>query len=44
MTAVQIGSEIGILPDSAYQLAKTIFITVKNDYLRVYTIYRVQTN
>lgn len=40
MTAVQIGSEIGILPDSAYQLAKTIFITVKNDYLRVYTIYQ----
>ena len=32
MTAVQVGSDISILPDSAYQLVKEIFIAVKNDY------------
>lgn len=40
MTAVQVGSDISILPDSAYQLVKEIFITVKNDYLHLYTAYQ----
>ncbi|CUW14222.1 hypothetical protein C122C_0028 [Leuconostoc gelidum subsp. gasicomitatum] len=40
MTAVQIGSDISILPDSAHQLAKEICITVKNDYLHLYTAYQ----
>lgn len=40
MTAIQIGSNAGILPDSAYQLAKAIFVTVKNDYLHLYTAYQ----
>lgn len=41
MTAVQVGSDISILPDSAYQLVKEIFITVKNDYLHLYMAYQV---
>lgn len=40
MTAVQVGSDISILPDSAYHLVKEIFITVKNDYLHLYTAYQ----
>ena len=40
MTAVQVGSDISILPDSAYQLVKEIFIAVKNDYLHLYTAYQ----
>ncbi len=40
MTTVQIGSDISILPDSAYQLAKEIFLVVKNDYLHLYTAYQ----
>ena len=40
MTTVQIGSNIGVLPDSAYQLAKEIFLVVKNDYLHLYTNYQ----
>lgn len=40
MIAVQIGSDISILPDSAYQLAKEICITVKNDYLHLCTAYQ----
>ena len=40
MTPVQVGSDISILPDSAYQLAKEIFITVKNDYLNLYSVYQ----
>ena len=40
MTAVKLGSDISILPDSAYRLVKEIFITVKNDYLHLYTAYQ----
>ena len=40
MTAVQVGSDISILPDSTYHLAKEIFIIVKNDYLDLYTAYQ----
>ncbi|MCC8440739.1 hypothetical protein CRI85_10505 [Leuconostoc pseudomesenteroides] len=40
MTAVKAGSDISILPDSAYQLVKEIFITVKTDYLHLYTAYQ----
>ncbi|MCT3070235.1 hypothetical protein EFN45_09075 [Leuconostoc citreum] len=40
MTPVQVVSDISILPDSAYQLAKEIFITVKNDYLHLYSVYQ----
>lgn len=40
MTAVQVGSDINILPDSAYHLVKAIYITVKNDYLHLYTAYQ----
>lgn len=40
MTAVQVESDISILPDSAYHLVKEIFITVKNDYLHLYTAYQ----
>ncbi|WP_260163211.1 hypothetical protein [Leuconostoc mesenteroides] len=40
MTAVKLGSDISILPDSAYHLVKEIFITVKNDYLHLYTAYQ----
>jgi len=35
MTAVKLGSDISILPDSAYRLVKEIFLTVKNDYLHL---------
>lgn len=40
MTAVKLGSDISILPDSVYRLVKEIFITVKNDYLHLYTAYQ----
>ncbi|GDZ83448.1 hypothetical protein LCIT_06900 [Leuconostoc citreum] len=40
MTPVKVGSDISIWPDSAYQLAKEIFITVKNDYLHLYSVYQ----
>ncbi|MGB2513221.1 hypothetical protein ACPF0S_09975 [Leuconostoc suionicum] len=40
MSVVKIGSDISILPDSAYQSVKEIFITIKNDYLHLYTAYQ----
>ncbi|MGR8774190.1 hypothetical protein [Leuconostoc citreum] len=40
MTAVKLGDNIDVLPDSAYQVAKEIFLMIKADYVRLYTGYQ----
>lgn len=40
MTAIKLGDNIDVLPDSAYQVAKEIFLMIKADYVRLYTGYQ----